>query len=161
MLKIFTNYPILSKKNNGPIMLDVLGDSYKKIKTEKCILTTTSPNNCCVCVDGSILVVENILKNNRNVSMVCRKFLHVNDLFYTPLSSNNIGVFLCSQLSNYLHISLNDVLCKTIMLPVSNEKGCVQYSIFKILHLLLFKNYNYIILMKKQNVLFNNLIYRN
>lgn len=115
-------YPILSKRyENESSINDIVGVSFKKIKTEKFTLSIDSPNDCCIVSDGSIIEVKNIVQSNESVILIVTKFLKTCDLFLQPIPSNNVEMYLCSKLSNLISVLLNEIKFKAIKIPVEND----------------------------------------
>lgn len=88
-------------------------------------------NHCCILIDSSICIIENILKYNINdFRLVIRKFNIVNALYNVDnLDSRKIGIFKCSGLTEESkEISIKEVKCKGYKMPFwqNSEQFCVK-----------------------------------
>jgi len=101
------------------------------VETEKFVLKTDLSDSCCICFDGSILVIKSIIQNDSGINLVYNNFEKIFDLYLSPIPSNSIGAYSCSNLSVELKvIPLYTVSCKAIKCPF-NSLG--EFAIISIL----------------------------
>lgn len=119
---------------SGPL-LDCLdtGEQYKCLKKSGMKITTSQPNNCCRLTDGSIVVIENIVRSfTYGMCIIGRKFKKVEN-FYEQGFCNSIDLGICkvSELDTGLIIrKVADVTEKLVLLH------CDEVSVaYPLLHL--------------------------
>ncbi|CAN8020675.1 unnamed protein product, partial [Ixodes persulcatus] len=101
--------PALDKHSNklgpihdeGPVPLGKEGaQQYQKLVYALGQLTRKEGNNCVMLMDGSVLIIENIIGQDDRVCVVGRKFECLMDLYAYPCKSSNIAVHKVSNLSS-------------------------------------------------------------
>lgn len=118
--------PLLSLEHlDGPLLGNVIGKQYSKVKVKERNVSRKSPNNVIMLKSGKVAYVENIVDFDGDVILICRKFEEYEDFFTLPLASHKIGIVVVSKASSLKQVSLSKVQGKAICLPLNKEKSVV------------------------------------
>ncbi len=66
----------------GPILRDCQGLQYKKLKYGNWQLSNTAPNNCLIMTDGSVVEIENIIRESNSIFIIGGRFLSNDNFFH-------------------------------------------------------------------------------
>lgn len=119
----FTPVPILSRPHHdGPLTDDYIGnvDQFKTLLFKHWRITISSPINCVMLSDGSIVVIENIVQDlNGPVNIIGAFFERERSFFTKPCDSDSIlSIKSVSQISQYLNSwPVEEIRCKVEILP--------------------------------------------
>ena len=110
----FENFLQYLKKllRKGNQALQQIVKRYKEMYFGPWFLSCRVPNNCVYLADASVIVIENIIRNEHEDFIVGRKFSNKSYLFSYLLSSSSNEIFRVSELSDSLEaFPLNNVKC--------------------------------------------------
>jgi hypothetical protein len=112
--------------NDGPLTIAKPGArQLKQLLTNQWSLSLKSGNNCIMTSDGCTAFVKNIVLVKEDITLVCTKFESVVDAFSYPLPSSKLSICQVEKQSSFLcNITLSDVLCKCVCLPVFKNTDC-------------------------------------
>ena len=89
-----------------------------KIFFENCILTTESPNNCCILKDASIILISNFATSiSGNVYIIGKKFSNKKCVYKSPLPSSLFNCFRVSHLLEFEAWPISDIDKKIMLFP--------------------------------------------
>ncbi len=110
---------------NGPIPLEFTGDQFKKIKLRNWTISTKRPDHCVFLSDGSVALVQNIIKNSKDdIFVYVKKYLMSEDLYISPLPSRTFQELVISELGTELYmVNVNLISCKAIRFPTTKPKN--------------------------------------
>lgn len=119
--------------SSGPLIHACCNPQYRIIRKANMILRTdVIADNCCALVDGTIILIKNIIRNkdlNTNV-IIGQKFLHKEDFYNTPCPSSLLKIFSVHGLSELQIWPIENIYIKYVKLPLSENK----YVVFPLLH---------------------------
>lgn len=120
---------------------------YRNINFNNILLSIDKRNNCCILYNGSICIVNEIVKNNESFRLTVKQFLSVIDFYDTGMKSSSFQFYKCTTLSNdSFYVSLNEIRAKCYRMPFwncsliddcnsdENEPLEIQYIIAVIIH---------------------------
>lgn len=110
---------------NGPIPLEFTGDQFKKMKLRNWTISTKRPDHCVFLSDGSVALVQNIIKNSEgDIFVYVKKYLMYEDLYISPLPSRTFQELVVSELGTELYmVNVNLISCKAIRFPTTKPKN--------------------------------------
>lgn len=120
--------------NEGPVPYALDTDKctqYKEIRLDNCLVkcSKSTDSDCFVCIDGKIVIVDNIVSNQGLLQVVGREFLGQCDLYSYPCSSSDIGIYLLSELSSDLKTwCFSDVSHKMVVFPSGDKFAAFPLS---------------------------------
>lgn len=120
-------FPFYSSSHlSGPTLADCdSSKQYRKLHFQHFTLTTSIPNSCCSFLDGSIVLIYNIIYslNHKSMSVISRRFEVYEDFYGLPLlPSSSLGIHLVRKLSNKFEISpITEIKEKIVLLPAGKE----------------------------------------
>lgn len=124
LIKMFDSH------KSGPIMDNLLSESiqYRKLKTEKMLLSVFPQNNCCILHDLSICIIVNLVKVQGNPYLIVKKFTIVENFYDVGIDSASVGVYKCSKLSDNIYIvPLLNVMSKCYVVPFWQMSNLEEY----------------------------------
>lgn len=121
----FLEYPVLSHCNIfGPVSQDHAGmEQFKYAQFEKFKLSTSSPNNCCMLHDGSIVLAKNFLLSPQTSKkyVVCEVFNIAIDFYSAPCPSSLLGIHKVDELSLTTQTrDVSDIKQKMVYISINN-----------------------------------------
>lgn len=123
-------YPCLKKNHcEGPVVDNVPCSQFRQILLPKFILGTDVGNNCCKMVDGSVVIISNVIETNSVISIVGKPFSMLSEFYVKPFPSSNIGVYFGKHLGILQSWNVKDIMEKCIKLPFKDG-----YVIYPFLH---------------------------
>lgn len=126
---------VSQEHTDGPLLPGVFGVQYRTIFYKQWRLTTTKPNNCIYFVDGSIVIVLNIIGKHDQFRVIGRKFEKMSDHFEFPLRSSKLRCFLVKYLGNLFIFSVYEIFAKGFILPsFMCETVSDSYAVYPLLN---------------------------
>lgn len=109
---------LMHQHYDGPLVAPIHhSEQYKKVVTEKYILSVGDGDNCVQVVDD-IALIRNIVKVDGDTFVIFQKFCHKESYFQYPLPSSRIGCYRVSQLNSRPGITkLNNITGKYFLCP--------------------------------------------
>jgi hypothetical protein len=118
---VVQNTPVLKREHfRGPIIQSHQGHQvqYDELVTKNFCLRTTNGDKCITLKCGEIALVQNIVRIDKNVTIVYKKFNQLESFFSYPCQSSDLGIYKVSSLSTTnMSCLLSDVLGKNILIP--------------------------------------------
>lgn len=94
---------------------------------------STKKDDCIIISSNVVGIVQNILKINGKIQLLCKTFQHISSLYNEPCTSKSVCVFECSKLSATLTLfSIEDVKFKACYLP--NDLQQTTFYVCALLH---------------------------
>jgi len=122
---------LICEHHDGP-MHGFRGTQYKRVQANRftvCVNTgLTGNNNNCILIDGCIpAILKNIVKTDKDITLLCEQFGSVQNAFEFPLSSSQLNIFkVCGRRCRQIFpVSLSDVICKCVCWPVFDRDSLV------------------------------------
>ncbi|KAK3909809.1 Halomucin [Frankliniella fusca] len=96
----------------------VPGQQYRRLKAGSLLLKTNRADSCFKTANGDIVILSNIVRWNRKIYLVGRKFQTYENFYEYPIESSELGIFRVSDLSREKStFRLRDVQCKCYLMP--------------------------------------------
>ena len=112
----FVSKPLFSGPLPSGVPINVA--QYGHVRLKNFALTNKQPNNCIKVGEETIGLVINIFKDLSGVHVVFRKFHSKETYFYYPCNSNDLDIFVVSDMGQTLHIcNILAVKKKFVLLP--------------------------------------------
>lgn len=115
----------------GPLVLQVENkrlSQYKVLQTSSFTIKATSPDNCFLTSDETIVIVRNILKIRKEFFVVCSEFSTKRSLYTYPFDSRKLSVVTASNLKNESFLlPLSSLYKKCVLIPSSDGNS---FSVF-------------------------------
>lgn len=108
------------------------GPQYSNYPLNNAVVADKAPNNCIVMKSGEIVIVDFIATRNGEICVVGKPFENVSLFYDCPAPSENVGIYLASNLLGYQVWDFTDVRGKAILIPSSTLLS--QYYVAEILH---------------------------
>ena len=103
-----------------------VGLHFRKLKFGSLTLKVGKSDSCFRTVSGDIIVLKNIVRQQRRVYLIGRKFLPLEDYYKYPIPSSDLGIFRVSALGRErLAFQLSDVKNKCYLMPDGHHYVCV------------------------------------
>ena len=102
----------------GPLPDDlVTGTQYKHVNVQN-IHYKINRKDSCVRIRDDMCLIQNIIEDELEVFLLCKRFRKKGDFFVVPLRSSLLGILKVSQLDDRLFVAkLDDVQAKCVLLP--------------------------------------------
>jgi len=105
----------------------------KQIKLAKFFVSVASSDKCIITSTGVPCLVQNILRRNDFIFLVCKSFLDISNVFEHPLPFTNIGIRkVTNELSQDFVISISEAAQKCACLAVNEELS--KLIVFPLMH---------------------------
>lgn len=90
-------------------------------------------NSDCYCFTkyDKVIEVHNIMKNvhTNRIDLYCKEFM-VYDTYYSyPINSTEINIFTVSKLSNFKIVSMDDIICKCVVIFDDTKDSYISFPI--------------------------------
>lgn len=98
---------------------------------------STKKDDCVIFSSSVICIVQNILKINEKLFVLCKQFEKVIPLYNEPCSSESVGMFECSKLSPILKLfPISNIQFKACYLPnKNNDLTQMSFYVCALLHI--------------------------
>ncbi|EEC17155.1 conserved hypothetical protein, partial [Ixodes scapularis] len=117
-------YVLTDEHTDGPVFLPPSAQ-FRKATFSGFTLASKTYNNVCI-ISGSVVQVQNIVKDNDGCNMVIgQKFENKRSLYEFPCSSTKMDVYAVSGLSDTMQWPLESVACKCVLLPLKQNSFAV------------------------------------
>ena len=120
--------------NSGPLLptfKHVI--QYRRVQTNQWILSLGEANSCVMVRGGVPALVQNIVKVDNKINLLCANFETVYDAFTDPLPSSKLTICkVKGEPSCLFAVPLTDVICKCVRLPVLDD--CFSWVIMPLVH---------------------------
>ena len=113
-----------------------MGFSSKKWPYQATALVFPPPSNCAILNTGEHIVIENfVMLDNREVFLIGRKFLNVENMYDYPMPSKDLGMCVASNLSDHLGFwNIKLIKCKAIKTRFKDASQLEKCAIVSLLH---------------------------
>ena len=113
----------------GPLPDDlVTGTQYKHANVQN-IHYKINRKDSCVRIRDDICLIQNIIEDEFEVFLVCKRFRKKEDFFVVPLRSSLLGILKISQLDDRTFVAkLDDVQAKCVLLPYQRYYIALPFS---------------------------------
>lgn len=102
----------------GPLLHGYNDPQYSKTFFENCILTTESPNNCCILKDKCIISISNFATPvSGSVYVIGKKFSKKKCVYQNPLPSSFFNCFRVSNISKFEAWPVSSIDKKIMLFP--------------------------------------------
>ena len=109
----------------GPLpgcMNDENCQQFHKLKVGAVTFATTLRDNCCILKNSQVCLIKNIVKVQDNIFLIVQKFRGIRSVYDVELSSDFVGVYHCSRLSQQVvEVNLIEVKSKCYRMPVWSD----------------------------------------
>ena len=114
---------ILSKLHtNGPVLGEVHGKQYRRVRFLSWNLTVFPPNNCIFLDNNAVVVIENFIETDDSVNVVGREYVNKTPFYANPTNVAEIlSTYSVSTESELKIWPLSDMRCKAFCMPLSGE----------------------------------------
>ncbi|KAB0791928.1 hypothetical protein PPYR_12999 [Photinus pyralis] len=114
--------------NLGPLLdnIDNNAIQFKKVYIKDFMLTCISYSvaNCFCYIDNSVIQIHNILKCNNSLTIIGKEFLSIQSMYFYPIDSKHLKIFLVSDISNNLKMwCRTNSLVKCLLLPINSNNN--------------------------------------
>lgn len=110
-------------------------EQFKYAQFEKFKLSTSSPNNCCMLHDGSIVLAKNFLLSPQTSKkyVVCEVFNEAIDFYSAPCPSSLLGIYKVDELSLTTQTrDVSDIKQKMVYISINNVQCCSSFIAFQL-----------------------------
>jgi len=143
---LYINFPVLyGCHSKGPLQCSILNKSILQYSTLIMKLFTirvtfenrksTKKDDCVIFSSSVICIVQNILKIDDKLFLLCKQFEKVIPIYNEPFSSASVGMFECSKLSPILKLfPISNIQFKACYLPNKNNDLTLSFYVCTLLH---------------------------
>jgi len=96
---------------------------------------STKKDDCIIFSSSVICIVQNILKIDDKLFLLCKQVGKVIPIYNEPFSSASVGMFECSKLSPILKLfPISNIKYKACYLPNKNKDSTLSFYVYTLLH---------------------------
>lgn len=122
---------LLKLHRDGPELPSFKGTQYSELVLHGAHFSLKPSDNCVQLKDGNIAVVRNFIESDGNRSVCGQFFRNLSNLYFSKLSSSELGMFRATGLSKQYSVwSVQDIRWKWVCLQYNQG-----YAVFPLLHL--------------------------
>lgn len=105
---------------------------YSQYRNLLCPMFTLSLNgrdDTIILEDSSICIIQNIIKGDNKYYFVVKRFLKIENFFYTLVTSSEVGIYHCSSLSDqFIIVDLDQVIGKGFKLSLYDTNQTLKFD---------------------------------
>ena len=122
-------FKLNGEHSNGPILSSCQGTQFEELDLKNTHLTTCVPDNCVMFTDGSIVLIENFVHNEK-IFLIGRKYEYLDNLYDFPIESSIFDVWKVDGLSVQLNCwPLEQMKCKVFHFPICGSDSFACFPI--------------------------------
>lgn len=129
-------FELFKEHCHGPMVPRLHGVQFEEMALSGHRYSISPPSNCAILNTGEHIVIENfVMLDNREVFLIGRKFLNVENMYDYPMPSKDLGMCVASNLSDHFGFwNIKLIKFKAIKTRFKDASQLEKFAIVSLLH---------------------------